>query len=129
MQQISTVAGLKNAIQLLEVEQDIKGQQLKEQLVLTYESLRPVNIVRNTLKEIFSSSSLVDNLSGNAVGMTSGFLIRKLFIGKSGNIFKKLLGSVLQFGISRVIAENTELIKSVGHKLLQYFFGEKSESL
>jgi hypothetical protein len=50
MQNITSVNGLKNAIQLLEVEQDLQGQQLKEQFYITYESLRPVNLLRNTLK-------------------------------------------------------------------------------
>lgn len=128
MQEITSIAGLKNAIQVLEVEQSIKEQQLKEQLFLTYESLRPINLIRNTLKEIFSTTSLSENLSGTAMGMTSGFLLKKIFIGRSGNIFRKLFGSILQFGIAKIIAQNSELIKSAGHTLFQYFLTKKNES-
>ena len=62
MQNITSTAGLKDAIQLLEVEQGIKEQLLKDQLYLTYESLKPVNLIRNTLKEISSSPYMIDNI-------------------------------------------------------------------
>jgi len=39
MENITSAAGLKNAIQLLEAEQADKGQLLKAQFYLTYESL------------------------------------------------------------------------------------------
>ena len=46
MQNITSTAGLKNAIQLLEAEQAVKGQLLKEQFYITYESLKPVNLLK-----------------------------------------------------------------------------------
>ena len=53
MQKITSLDGLKNAIQQLEIEQGEKGRLLKDQLFITYNSLRPVNIIRKTLKDIF----------------------------------------------------------------------------
>ena len=125
MQNITTVAGLKNAIQVLEVEQASKGQLLKEQLSVIYESLMPINILRNTLKKFSGKSDLIENLSGSAMGAASGLLIKKIFIGKSGNAFKRLLGSILQMGISNIVNQNSELIKSVGHGIINYLFGKK----
>jgi len=84
MQKIASIAGLKNAIQLLEVEQADKGQLLKEQLFLTYESLKPVNLLRSTVNDIASSTYLIDNILGAAIGLVSGFLSKKIFIGASG---------------------------------------------
>jgi hypothetical protein len=126
MQNITTVAGLKNAIQVLEVEQASKGQLLKEQLSVIYESLMPINILRNTLKKFSGKSDLIENLSGSAMGAASGLLIKKMFIGKSGNAFKRLLGSILQMGISNIVNQNSELIKSVGHGIIQYLFDKKT---
>jgi hypothetical protein len=125
MQNITSTAALKNAIQLLEVEQDFKRQLLKDELLLTYESLKPVNILRNTLKEISSSPYLIDNISGTAMGLLSGFLSKKIFVGTSGNLIRKLFGSILQFGVTNVVAQNSDMIKSVGHALLQHFFHKK----
>src|SRR5664280_2801365 len=125
MQNITTVAGLRDVIWVLEVEQASKGQLLKEQLSVVYESLMPVNILRNTLRKFFGKSDMIDNLSGPAMGAASGLLMKKIFIGKSGNAFKKLIGSLLQMGISNIVTLNSDLIKSVGHVIIQYIFGNK----
>ena len=125
MQNITSIAGLKNSIQLLEAEQSIKEQLLKEQLFLAYESLKPVNLIRHTLKEISSLPYLIENISGSAMGLLSGFLSRKIFVGSSGNLFKKLIGSVLQFGITNIVAQNSDVIKSVGQTVLHHFFRKK----
>lgn len=129
MQTITSSAGLKDAIQLLEIEQGIKGQLLKEQFFLIYENLKPVNIIKNTLKEISSSPYLLDNIPGTAMGLLSGFVSKKLFVGASGNIIRKLIGSFVQFGVTNVVAQNSDIIKSVGQALLQHFFRKKNQTL
>ena len=125
MLNITSAVELKDAIQLLEAEQSIKGQILREQLFLTYESLKPVNLLRNALKEISSTPYLIDNISGTAMGLLGGFLSKKIFVGASGNLIRKLVGSVLQFGVTNLVAQNSEIIKSVGQALIQHFFQKK----
>jgi len=122
MQKITSVAGLKNAIQLLEVEHQIKGQQFKEQLIFTYESFKPINVLKRSLKDIFSRSDLIENISETTFGVASGVLLNKLIVGKSGNIIRKLLGSLMQFGLTRVVSQNAELLKSLGQVLLNHLF-------
>jgi hypothetical protein len=126
MQKITTVAGLRDAIRLLEVEQASKGQVLKELLSEVYESLMPVNILKNTLKKFIGKSDMMDDLSGSAMGAASGLLMKKIFIGKSGNAFRKIIGSLLQMGISNIVTQNSDLIKTVGHSIIQYLFGKKT---
>jgi hypothetical protein len=125
MQNITSIAGLKDAIQVLEAEQSIRGQLLKDQLFLTYESLKPVNLIRNTLKEISSSPYLIDNIPGTIMGLASGYISKKVFTGASGNIFRKLLGLILQFGVTNVVTRNSEVIKSVGLSVFQHFLQKK----
>jgi hypothetical protein len=125
MQNISSAAELKDAIQLLEAEQSIKGQLLREQLFLTYEGLKPVNLLKNALKEISSTPYLIDNISGTAMGLLGGFLSKKIFVGVSGNLIRKLFGSVLQIGVTNLVTQNSEIIKSVGQALIRHFFQKK----
>ena len=122
MQNITSSEGLKDAIQLLEVEQEIRGQLLKGQLYIAYESLKPLNLLKHTLKEITSSPYMIDNISGGAMGLVSGFLSKKIFVGASGNLIRKLIGSFLQFGITNVVAQNSGVIKLVGQALFHHFF-------
>jgi hypothetical protein len=129
MQNISSSAALKDAIQLLEVEQEIKGQLLKKQLYIAYESLKPLNLLKHTLKEITSSPYMIDNISGGVMGLVSGFLSRKIFVGASGNLIRKLIGSFLQFGVTNVVAQNSSVIRSVGQAIFHHFFRKKNQTL
>ena len=125
MQNITSSVSLKEAIQLLEVEQGIKAQLLKDQFYLTFESLKPVNLLKNTLHDISSSPYLIDNILGTAMGIASGFLTNKIFVGRSGNIVRNLLGSVLQFGVTNVVAQHPETIKSLGEVIMQFILRKK----
>ena len=125
METISSIASLKNAIQLLEAEQTVKGILLKEQFQLTYESLKPINILKNTLKEVSSSPLLIDNILGSVVGLATGYVSKKIVVGASGNIFRNMLGSILQFGVSNVVSQHPDTIKSIGQAIFQRIFRKK----
>jgi hypothetical protein len=125
MQKIASVAGLKNAIELLEVEQADKGQLLKEQFFLTLESLKPANLLRSTVNDIASSPYLIDNILSTAMGLVSGFLSKKIFIGASGNKLRKLIGYVLQFGVTNFVALHPGAIKSIGWSIIQHLVRKK----
>ena len=104
MQQITTSDELKNAIQILEFDQQVREQQLKEHVYLAIESLKPVNLIKSTIHDVVSSPYLIDNLLGAAMGLTSGYLSKKIVLGKSGNLIQNLLGAILQFGVTNVVA-------------------------
>jgi hypothetical protein len=125
MQNITSVAELKNAIDLLKVEQGMRGQLLKAQFYITCERLKPANLLKSALHDISSSPFLIDNILSTAMGIVSGFLTNKIFVGKSGNMVRKLLGSVLQFGVTSVVAQHPDAIKSYGQMILQYFLRKR----
>jgi hypothetical protein len=128
MQIITSSSALKEAIQLMEVEQGIQAQLLKDQFLLTVDSMRPVNVLKSTLHDISSSPKLIDNILGLTMGITSGFLTNKIFVGASGNLLRKLLGSVLQFGVTNAVAQHPDTIKSYGHMIMQYFLNRREKN-
>ena len=125
MENITSIAGLKNAIQLLEAEQDIKEQILKDQFHLTYESLKPASLLKGTLKDIVSTPNLIDNVLGTTIGLATGYLTKKIVIGASGNLFRKLFGSVMQIGITNAVAHHPDTIKSLGQAIFQRIIHKK----
>jgi len=125
MGNITSSIGLKNNIQLLEIEQAILGQQLKEQFFITYESFKPANLLRNTFREVISSPHLIDDILGTAVGLATGFVSKKIVIGASGNLIRKLLGSITQLGVTTVVAQHPDTIKSIGQFIFQHIFRNK----
>jgi hypothetical protein len=128
MQTITSSAQLKEAIQNLEVEQAIKGQALKQQFRLTYESLKPVNLFLSAMNDITQSPNVMDNLLGTSAGLVSGFLSKKIFVGTSGNLFRKLVGSFLQFGVSNLVANHPGAIRTLGQFVLQILGHKKNNS-
>ena len=125
MQNITNVTELKNAIYLLEIELAYKEQRLKEEFIITCDSFKPVNLFLNTFKEIATSPNLIDNIIGTIFGLASGYISKKIFIGTSGNIFRKLFGTALQFGVSNSVAQHPDAIKSIVQYLFQHIFRKK----
>lgn len=106
MEPITSVDELRNAIQILEFDHVLKGQLLKEQVYLTVESLKPVNLIRSTMHEITSSPYLIENILGTAAGLITGYISKNIATGKSGNIVRNLLGAIIQFGVTNVVARH-----------------------
>lgn len=128
MENITTSAGLKNAIQRMEYRQVENGQRLEEDFFVVIESLKPANLLRNAMGNIVTTPNLVDNILGGALGLVSGYLTKKLAIGGSGNIIKKLLGTILQFGVTSVVAQHPRAITAIGQFLLKKIIRKKEQN-
>jgi hypothetical protein len=125
MQKITSAKELKDAIRFLEEKQADQGQVLKEQFFIVLESIKPVNIIKNTFNEVASSPSLMSNILSSTIGLAAGYVSNKTMVGSSGNLFRKLLGTILQFGVTTLIIKNPEAIKSFGQSLLRRFLSKK----
>lgn len=119
MKNITSVEELEKSIQLLEMEQAIKGQLLKEQFLYTYESFRLINLLKNSLRQTISSPTSMTDIVGTALGLASGYISKKIFIGTSGNAFRKLIGSALQLGVISFVSQHSSGIKALGRYMFQ----------
>jgi hypothetical protein len=125
MQEINSETDLNVAIFQLEIKQAEEAKLLKEQFFQTYESIKPANLFRNTMNDVASSPYLIDNIIGTAIGLGTGYLSRKIIIGASGNIFKRLFGSVIQFGITNIVAQHPNTVKSIGEFIFNHVIHKK----
>jgi hypothetical protein len=116
---------LDETIRKLEMQRDNERMLLKEQFQIAYESIKPANLVRSAIKEVTQSKELRENLLNYAVGMGTGYITKKVVVGKSHNPLRSLLGNVLQFGVSNVISKKSDLIKSAGTGLLKMILGKR----
>jgi len=120
MENIKSTAELIEAIQILEAEQAGHLQQVREKIYYTRQSLRPVNIIGNSLKGMVSSPNLFKNILGTALGLFAGYLSSKaLFIGTSNNKFRRIFGTVLKFGVASAVASGPKVIKSLKQFIYQ----------
>lgn len=112
MQNITSGEELKDAILLLESERDEKVKDLKEQFLFTYEALKPANLIKNAISDITTSPDILENVLGSVIGMVTGFLSRKIMVGGTSNVFKRLFGTVLQFVVTNYVSRHPEAIKA-----------------
>jgi hypothetical protein len=129
MEKITCAAELKIAIQNLKFEQEIQGQLLKEHFFLTFDSLKPANLIKNALQDITSSPYLLDNMLGSVMGMFSGYLSKKIAVGTSHNLFRKMAGSLLQFGVTNLVAQHSDILKSVGNFIIDRIHNRKEKNI
>ena len=125
MQKITSTAGLKQTIQLLEAENAANRKLLKEQFVNTYESFKPVSLLRSTLHDISSSPNMVENILGTALGLGAGYLSRSILPGVTAMRFGKLLGPVLQVGVTNFVSKQSGNLRSFGEVMLLRIFRKK----
>ena len=119
MKKIETEADLKKAIFLLKTQQTVERTMLKEQLKEIVEAVKPLNLLRNTFKQIVTSRELKDNLFNTTVGLTAGHLSRSVYEGLSHNRFKRILGTGLVLGITNLVSNNPEFIRSLGQSFFK----------
>ncbi len=125
MENITSITRLKSAIQLLEAEHAKKGMLLKEHFYFTCKKLEPVGLLRSSLDDVSSSPNLIGSILSTVIGLGTGYFSKKLVVGASVSSFRRLLGSVLQFGITNVIAQHPDAIKSFGRVIIQHILRKK----
>jgi len=118
---------LKAAIAQLEYAAANKKQLMVDQFHITYENLQPINIIKNQLRKLISSPDLQNDATGTAMGLGAGLLSKKIYEGGSSNIFKQFLGTALEFGVAKVVANNSEKIKEVASGFLDKLFQPKEK--
>lgn len=127
MQKITTAAELKTAIKQLEAMQANELSLIKGEFLHVCDSLQPINLIKNSFKSIISSPDLKDNIIDTSIGLAAGLLSKAIIIGTSHNPIKKLLGTVLQAGVTNTTAKHTETIKLLASKVANLFRKKKPE--
>ncbi len=114
MQTINNDQSLCKAIKNLEIKQTVELNDLKSHFNFTVESLKPKNLLKENIYHAVSSvesavksPDFKSNLMKYAAGLAGGFISKKIIVGKSGGIFKKILGSALQTIISGLTISTT----------------------
>jgi hypothetical protein len=123
----NAVESLRESIRILEIRQAEEGKILKEQFRITFESLKPVNFIKNSLKDIVDSSELKSNLFESLTVLLTGFLTRKIIVNSQSNLFTRILGMIMQFGVSSLVARNAETIRTYLSGLIEKFFNKQED--
>ncbi len=117
---------LKERITFLEDRQSREMITLKEQAHVTYESFKPINLLKNTLEEFTYQPDLKDKILKGMAGVTTGYLSKKIFVGTSHNPAKKLAGTLFQVAVTALVAGNSDKLKAIGEVFLKHLLGRET---
>ncbi|MDP3398486.1 MAG: hypothetical protein Q8S23_05010 [Bacteroidales bacterium] len=122
MKNINSTYELSEAINSLSLQQSSQGKLLKDQFLTTIRYFKPANLIKETLDDVVNSPDLVKNIVSTSLGITTGFITKKAIIRNSGNIFLKLLGNIIQIGVTTAIATHPDEVKAAGGKIIKMIF-------
>ncbi|TCN70608.1 hypothetical protein [Acetobacteroides hydrogenigenes] len=122
---------LKDQISKLEEKRAAELVALKEEFFLTYESLKPVNIIRKSLRDILASQELQQDASEALLIVVSRFVSAKIEEATSAppkTLLKQLLGAALQMAFTSLVAKYSEHLKGLVVNLLSLLSGKETDS-
>lgn len=127
MQNTTPTEALKRAIIALEQRQNEDARMFREQFSVTYESLKPVNVLKNIIQDLTSPSELKESLLQTTTSLFAGYLSRKIVVRSSKNPFLRLAGILVEFGVINFVSNHSETIKSVANHFIQNLFGNSDK--
>lgn len=122
MKKINSTYELSEAINSLSRQQSTQGKLLKNHFVTTVKYFKPENLIKETFNGVVNSPELVNNIVSTSLGITTGFITKKVIIGNSGNLLRKLIGNIIQIGVTTAIATHPDEVKAVGGKIIKLIF-------
>jgi hypothetical protein len=103
MKSNNATEALDERILMLESRKEYEMQLLKDHLHETFESLKPINIIKSTFRDLTASPEVKHNVVNSLIGLASGYLSRKIIIGSTHNPIKKVAGRILQFAVTKFV--------------------------
>jgi hypothetical protein len=130
MQKIDSAISLKNAILELEEKRAQEGKLMKMKCLNAFERAKPFNLIVSTFQDLTQSLSqskvLKDSILSTTIGVAASYLSKNFFEDGSESPFKKILGRALMFGITNVVAQHPDTVRSFGSEIMK-IIEQKSE--
>jgi hypothetical protein len=112
---------LNAAITELELKAAAQKRDIQETFTAVSENLKPLNLLKNGVRSVFSGEHREDLVNG-LIGLGSGFLSRKLILGRSNGFVGKTVGKAIQWGMAGLVSKNAEKIKEKAGELIDRLF-------
>jgi hypothetical protein len=124
MKRMNAIESLDVQISLMETEHANAEALLRKQITETAENLRPGAIIRNMFRNDKGKEEHV-GLSDAAIGIATGFLVKKILFGSLHNPVFRIAGSILQAGVTNFVAKHPEPVKKGTSWLVNRLSGKK----
>jgi len=119
---------LAEAIAILEMKATVQKREIEEAFHVVEEEFKPVNLVKNGFRSVFSGENKGDLLNA-LIGLGSGVLSRKLILGRSNGFIGKTVGKAIQWGMAGIVSKNAEKIKEKAGEIIDRLFKKRPPRL
>ena len=116
---INNSIDLENAINSLSIKNKAQTSALKNQFAEAVDSLKPARLLKAALNNITENPGIAKVAVGTVVAVEAGVLSKKLIVGKSGNIFRRIIGTVVELAVARSVLGNSAFIAGKGIQILR----------
>lgn len=118
MHLIKNDATLQQAILALEQKKQQEAVALRDQWEYTRSNLNPISMLKEGVKDLFTSSDVKTGALKGILSLGAGFLTRKLVLGSSPGVVRKVVGTLAQTGATSLAFKGTDTLKEKGAPLL-----------
>lgn len=118
---------LEAAIIELEKRKVIQESLLKEQFHSVKESLKPINIIKNTFRKITHTPEIRNGVFKTVAGVGIGLLTKNMFLGKAIPLVKSLFGNAVETSVEKTVKTGADTVKAYGTAIYHNLFGKKTK--
>lgn len=119
-------ATLRKRILELETKSNTAEESLKQQFGVVKESMKPSNLLKTGISNMAAGPMLGEGLIKTAAGVGIAMLSKRLFLGKSSGIAKKMMGTVLEVAAANTTISQADKIKAYGKSIYRNLFRKKT---
>ncbi len=121
MKRINQTDALNQEIELLEQKHADQLKALTQQFNVAFESMKPINLIKETFKEVKESPEIKSGIMNSAIGVLFGAISKKVLFGATRNPIKQFIGTAVQLAVSNFVAKHSDKIKSTGESIFNSF--------
>ena len=120
MGKIQSENDLNSAIMALEKRREEDLDSLKEEFHHFSENMKPLNLIKNTIKKATESSEIKQGILKTTMNLSGALILKKILIHTAAGPAKTIIGTALIYGITNIISHNSEKVGEVKNKFLNF---------
>jgi hypothetical protein len=119
-----TSEALQKTIEYFELEHETQKALLKEQFHHTFESIKPVNMLKEAVQDLRKSPEKLEDIVVPLLGLGTGYLTKRLIAGKSEDPTRQALADAVSTTIASLIVQHPHEVMAAGRFILELFKGK-----
>ena len=101
---------LKEKIRMLEVQQVQEKSDFYNQIKITFDSLKPLNLLRSTIRDFTHHKGQRNNIFEALIPLLTNLISGRVIKGHAKKSFSKIIATIVQMGLTTIVARHSHTI-------------------